>query len=211
MTAATTEHPDVPCGTSWIHTPYSCPPLRINLLRPVEKPISYEHDLALSHIHLHPHRENVWKYPLFLVRPFVRRHLVFLPHQTHIAYDACIPSQNNDLRFYNRNFANGDFGVDEEFCNPWCMTHKQAVFFMRRAGHARPLHGRCAIYHTSKFAYFAFFSINCRLGSTCSPIRMLNASSARSASSILICTMTRLSGFIVVSHSWSGFISPRPL
>lgn len=142
MTAATTEHPDVPCGTSWIHTPYSCPPLRINLLRPVEKPISYEHDLALSHIHPHPHRENVWKYPLFPARPFGRCRLARLPHQTHIAYDACIPSQNNDLRFYNRNFANGDFGADEEFCNPWCMTHKQAVFFMRRAGHARPLHGR---------------------------------------------------------------------
>ena len=165
------------------------------------------------HIFIHTHiRENALEICLlFPARPFGRCRLARLPHQTHIAYDACIPSQNNDLRFYNRNFANGDFGADEEFCNPWCMTHKQAVFFMRRAGHARPLHGRCAIYHTSKFAYFAFFSINCRLGSTCSPIRMLNASSARSASSILICTMTRLSGFIVVSHSWSGFISPRPL
>ena len=204
-------HLDVPHGTFWTHTTCSFPLRRTNYIVPAEKPISYEHDLALSHIHPHPHRENVWKYPLFPARPFGRCRLARLPHQTHIAYDACIPSQNNDLRFYNRNFANGDFGADEEFCNPWCMTHKQAVFFMRRAGHARPLHGRCAIYHTSKFAYFAFFSMNCRLGSTCSPIRMLNASSARSASSILICTMTRLSGFIVVSHSWSGFISPRPL
>ena len=167
------------------------------------------------------HMNMIWHYHIFIhthtgkmsgnILYPLRGHLARLPHQTHIAYDACIPSQNNDLRFYNRNFANGDFGADEEFCNPWCMTHKQAVFFMRRAGHARPLHGRRMMYHTSKFAYFAFFSINCRLGSTCSPIRMLNASSARSASSILICTMTRLSGFIVVSHSWSGFISPRPL
>ena len=65
--------------------------------------------------------------------------------------------------------------------------------------------------YTSKFAYFAFFSMNSRRGSTCSPIRMLNASSARSASSMVICTITRLAGFMVVSHSWSGFISPRPL
>ena len=137
-------HLDVPHGTFWTHTTCSFPLRRTNYIVPAEKPISYEHDLALSHIHPHPHRENVWKYPLSPARPFVRRHLVFLPHQTHIAYDACIPSQNNDLRFYNRNFANGDFGADEEFCNPWCMTHKQAVFFMRRAGHARPLRGgRC--------------------------------------------------------------------
>src|SRR5699024_6121470 len=65
--------------------------------------------------------------------------------------------------------------------------------------------------HTSRYANFAFLTMNWRRGSTCSPIRMLKASSARSASSILICTITRLSGFIVVSHSWSGFISPRPL
>ncbi len=64
---------------------------------------------------------------------------------------------------------------------------------------------------TSRLAYLAFFSINCRRGSTCSPMRMLKASSARSASSMVICTITRLSGFMVVSHSWSGFISPRPL
>ena len=31
------------------------------------------------------------------------------------------------------------------------------------------------------------------------------------ASSILTCNMRRVSGFIVVSHNWSGFISPRPL
>ena len=66
-------------------------------------------------------------------------------------------------------------------------------------------------HHTSRLAYLAFFSMNWRRGSTCSPIRMLKASSARSASSILIWTMTRLSGFMVVSHSWSGFISPKPL
>ena len=44
-----------------------------------------------------------------------------------------------------------------------------------------------------------------------SPIRMVNASSAFSASSMLICTITRLLGSMVVSHSCSGFISPRPL
>lgn len=142
MNAATMSHLDVPHGTFWTHTTCSFPLRRTNYIVPAEKPISYEHDLALSHIHPHPHRENVWKYPLFPARPFGRCRLARLPHQTYIAYDACIPSQNNDLRFYNRNFANGDFGADEEFCNPWCMTHKQAVFFMRRAGHARPLHGQ---------------------------------------------------------------------
>ena len=139
-------HLDVPHGTFWTHTTCSFPLRRTNYIVPAEKPISYEHDLALPHIHPHPHRENVWKYPLFPARPFGRCRLARLPHQTHIAYDACIPSQNNDLRFYNRNFANGDFGADEEFCNPWCMTHKQAVIFMRRAGHARPLHGRWMAY-----------------------------------------------------------------
>ena len=65
--------------------------------------------------------------------------------------------------------------------------------------------------YTSRLAYWAFVSINLRRGSTWSPIRMVKASSAFSASSMVICTITRLSGFMVVSHNWSGFISPRPL
>ena len=64
---------------------------------------------------------------------------------------------------------------------------------------------------TSSFAYCALFSIKRRRGSTWSPIRMVKASSAFSASSMVICTITRLSGFMVVSQSCSGFISPRPL
>ena len=109
---------DVPHGTFWTHTTCSFPLRRTNYIVPAEKPISYEHDLALPHIHPHPHRENVWKYPLFLVRPFVRRHLVFLPRQTHIVYDAHIRSQNNNFFFYNHNFANGDFCAGIKSYNP---------------------------------------------------------------------------------------------
>ena len=109
---------DVPHGTFWTHTTCSFPLRRTNYIVPAEKPISYEHDLALPHIHPHSHRENVWKYPLFLVRPFVRRHLVFLPRQTHIVYDAHIRSQNNNFLFYNHNFANGDFCAGIKSYNP---------------------------------------------------------------------------------------------
>ena len=109
---------DVPHGTFWTYTTCSFPLRRANYIVPAEKPISYEHDLALPHIHPHPHRENVWKYPLFLVRPFVRRHLVFLPRQTHIVYDAHIRSQNNNFLFYNHNFANGDFCAGIKSHNP---------------------------------------------------------------------------------------------
>jgi len=57
----------------------------------------------------------------------------------------------------------------------------------------------------------AFLSMNSRRGSTASPIKMVKISSAPTASSIVTLRRVRLSGFMVVSQSCSGFISPRPL
>ena len=48
-------------------------------------------------------------------------------------------------------------------------------------------------------------------GSTFSPIKMVNVSSAFTASSRVIRRSVRFSGSMVVSHSSWGFISPRPL
>jgi len=53
--------------------------------------------------------------------------------------------------------------------------------------------------------------MNSRRGSTASPIRMLKSSSALTASSTSTRLMIRFSGFMVVSQSCSGFISPSPL
>ena len=50
-----------------------------------------------------------------------------------------------------------------------------------------------------------------RRGSTCSPMSTVNISSASAASSRRTWRTTRFSGFMVVSHSCSAFISPRPL
>lgn len=65
---------------------------------------------------------------------------------------------------------------------------------------------------TSKFlTYIAFCSINSRRGSTFSPISIWNTREASAASPIVTCKSVRVSGFIVVSHNCSGFISPNPL
>ena len=50
-----------------------------------------------------------------------------------------------------------------------------------------------------------------RRGSTRSPISVLKTSSVSAASRTDICSSVRVSGFMVVSHSCSGFISPSPL
>jgi hypothetical protein len=50
-----------------------------------------------------------------------------------------------------------------------------------------------------------------RRGSTRSPISVLKISSASAASPTDTCSRVRVSGFMVVSHSWSAFISPNPL
>src|SRR5260370_36459191 len=66
--------------------------------------------------------------------------------------------------------------------------------------------------HTSKFrTNFAFSSMNLRRGSTSSPISVSNSCDASNASSIVTLSSVRRAGSIVVSRSWSGFISPRPL
>ena len=53
--------------------------------------------------------------------------------------------------------------------------------------------------------------MNSRRGSTTSPMSLENISSAVSAWSTLTCMRTRALGSSVVSQSWPGFISPRPL
>ena len=65
--------------------------------------------------------------------------------------------------------------------------------------------------YASIFAYFAFFSINSRLGGTSSPMSILKMRSASAALSIVTCRRVLELGFIVVSQSCSAFISPRPL
>jgi hypothetical protein len=57
----------------------------------------------------------------------------------------------------------------------------------------------------------AFVSMKSRRGSTSSPISMVNTRSASMASSICTRSRRRTVGSMVVSHSCSGFISPRPL
>ena len=57
----------------------------------------------------------------------------------------------------------------------------------------------------------AWVSMNARRGSTSSPIRVVKISSAAMASSIYTRSRRRTVGSMVVSQSWSGFISPRPL
>ena len=54
-------------------------------------------------------------------------------------------------------------------------------------------------------------SMNARRGSTCSPISVEKISSDVITSSICTRSSRRTCGSIVVSHSCSGFISPRPL
>src|SRR5690554_4561943 len=57
----------------------------------------------------------------------------------------------------------------------------------------------------------AFCSMNSRRSSTLSPMRTAKASSASIISPRVTCTRVRLDSSIVVSHSCSAFISPRPL
>ena len=65
---------------------------------------------------------------------------------------------------------------------------------------------------TSRFATVsALRSMKSRRGSTWSPISVVKISSAATASSIRTCISRRVCGLTVVSHSCSGFISPRPL
>src|SRR5581483_7981073 len=75
-----------------------------------------------------------------------------------------------------------------------------------------PPSARPARAHTSrKRTSFAFCSMNSRRGSTWSPISIEKTWSAAAASSTSTCSSMRRAGSIVVSHSCSGFISPRPL
>src|SRR5712691_7654282 len=72
--------------------------------------------------------------------------------------------------------------------------------------------GRGGKPQTSRFrTNFAFSSMNLRRGSTSSPMSVSNSCEASSASSIVTFRSVRLAGSMVVSRSWSGFISPRPL
>ena len=71
--------------------------------------------------------------------------------------------------------------------------------------------GRRATDQTSTSASRALSWMNSRRGSTRSPIRRVNMSSASSAWATRTCSRVRASASRVVSQSCSGFISPRPL
>src|SRR5262245_61040470 len=66
-------------------------------------------------------------------------------------------------------------------------------------------------HQTSTLAVSALSWMNCRRGSTRSPINWSKSTLASSTSLIRTCSNDRASVSSVVSHSCSGFISPRPL
>src|SRR5882724_1733431 len=65
--------------------------------------------------------------------------------------------------------------------------------------------------YTSTLALSELSWMNSRRGSTTSPISLVKMSSASSTSLIFTCSSDRASMSSVVSQSWLGFISPRPL
>src|SRR3990167_3060162 len=67
------------------------------------------------------------------------------------------------------------------------------------------------VIYISNLAIFACVCMNRFRGSTSSPISIVNTSSACAASAIFTILSILFCGFIVVSHSCSGFISPKPL
>src|SRR5690606_15096526 len=72
--------------------------------------------------------------------------------------------------------------------------------------------GPLSLFYTSRLlTYFVFRSMNSRRGSTSSAISSSKSFDASAASSMVTRRIVRVSGFMVVSQSWSGFISPRPL
>ena len=71
-------------------------------------------------------------------------------------------------------------------------------------------HGR-SLPHTSTLALSELSWMNSRRGSTTSPISLVKMSSASSTSLIFTCSSERSLVSSVVSQSWLGFISPRPL
>ena len=71
-------------------------------------------------------------------------------------------------------------------------------------------HGR-SMPHTSTLALSELSWMNSRRGSTTSPISLVKMSSASSTSLIFTCSSERSLVSSVVSQSWLGFISPRPL
>jgi hypothetical protein len=88
---------------------------------------------------------------------------------------------------------------------------KLLAFLPSRSTTGRPVK-LCSCRHKSIFpARSAFFSMKSRRGSTSSPMSMVNTRSASMASSICTRSRRRTVGSMVVSHSWAGFISPRPL
>ncbi len=89
------------------------------------------------------------------------------------------------------------------------MANIQASYTAISTPHALPF--SAFIPYTSRFAYFAWSSMNCRRGGTSSPISMLKMRSASAALVMVTCRSSRVSGFMVVSQSCSSFISPSPL
>ncbi len=81
----------------------------------------------------------------------------------------------------------------------------------RAVGAAQSLQGRGASLYTSTLAVSACSSMNTRRGSTLSPISSSKIVLASSISLTLTCRSERALTSSVVSQSWLGFISPRPL
>src|SRR5262249_35660262 len=73
------------------------------------------------------------------------------------------------------------------------------------------LPGRGGGRYTSMVASSAWVAMKSRRGSTWSPMSLVKISSAPTASSMVTRRRVRVSGFMVVSQSCSGFISPSPL
>ena len=102
---------------------------------------------------------------------------------------------------------------------PWCAAGVGAgqitvnEWAIAAGGHARTgLEDNLRLdRHTLAPTLRALSWMNSRRGSTTSPISLVKRSSASATSSISTCNSVRASGSSVVSQSWSGFISPRPL
>jgi hypothetical protein len=95
-------------------------------------------------------------------------------------------------------------------CIPLCAWGLQREGVAGRSGH--PAYRRGHATQISRFfTVSAWSSMNLRRGSTSSPMSVENMRSASTPSSTRTCSSVRVSGFIVVSQSCSGFISPRPL
>ncbi len=112
------------------------------------------------------------------------------------------------IGFPANNFMNQEPGTNEEIIT-FCQENYGVSFPMMskisvKGNDIAPL-------YASMLAYFAFFSMNSRRGGTSSPMSIEKVRFASAAFSMSIWRNFLNSGFIVVSHNCSAFISPSPL